>query len=160
MVHKLAGRYFCWYPYIIPFLSYISLFAIVYGENILNKNVINVLVVQRKLIRTVTSPCRAHAKPLMMVNRLMFLFDINVYVTWIFVHTCLHGCAPNIFNEMYTGNRNARGRKTSQACDRHVPHGGLGIPDSKVHGAHIEPTWGRQDLCGPHVGHTKIAIWH
>ena len=37
MVHKLAGRYFCWYPYIIPFLSYISLFAIVYAENILNK---------------------------------------------------------------------------------------------------------------------------
>ena len=32
------------------------------------------------------------------------------------------------------------------------------IPDSKVHGANIGPTWGRQDLGGPHVGPMSIAI--
>ena len=27
-----------------------------------------------------------------------------------------------------------------------------GFPDSKVHGAHIGPIWGRQDPGGPYVG--------
>ena len=32
-------------------------------------------------------------------------------------------------------------------------------PDSKVHGANIGPTWGRQDPGGPHVGHVvNLAI--
>ena len=33
------------------------------------------------------------------------------------------------------------------------------IPDSKVQGAHMGPTWGRQDPGGPHVGHGNLAIW-
>ena len=33
------------------------------------------------------------------------------------------------------------------------------IPDSKVHGAHMGPTWGRQDPGGSHVGHVNLAIW-
>ena len=32
-------------------------------------------------------------------------------------------------------------------------------PDSKVHGANMGPTWGRQDPGGPHVGHMNLAIW-
>ena len=32
-------------------------------------------------------------------------------------------------------------------------------PDSKVHGANMGPTWGRQDPGGPHVGHLYLAIW-
>ena len=31
--------------------------------------------------------------------------------------------------------------------------------DSKVHGANMGPTWGRQDPGGPHVGHMNLAIW-
>ena len=31
-------------------------------------------------------------------------------------------------------------------------------PDSKVHGANMGPTWGRQDPGGPHVGHANLAI--
>ena len=31
--------------------------------------------------------------------------------------------------------------------------------DSKVHGADIGPTWGRQDPGGPYVGPMNIAIW-
>ena len=38
-----------------------------------------------------------------------------------------------------------------QICDH--------VPDSKVHGANVGPTWGRQDPGGPHVGHTNLAIW-
>ena len=33
------------------------------------------------------------------------------------------------------------------------------MPDSKVHGANMGPTWGRQDPGGPHVGHVNLAIW-
>ena len=33
------------------------------------------------------------------------------------------------------------------------------IPDSKVYGANMGPTWGRQDPGGPHVGHMDFAIW-
>ena len=32
-------------------------------------------------------------------------------------------------------------------------------PDSKVHGANMGPTWGRQDPGGPHISHMNIAIW-
>ena len=31
-------------------------------------------------------------------------------------------------------------------------------PDSKVHGAYMGPTWGRQDPGGPHVGPMNLAI--
>ena len=31
-------------------------------------------------------------------------------------------------------------------------------PNSKVHGAHIGPTWGQQDPGVPHVGPTKIEV--
>ena len=32
------------------------------------------------------------------------------------------------------------------------------VPDSKVYGANVGPTWGRQDPDGPHVGPLKFAI--
>ena len=32
-------------------------------------------------------------------------------------------------------------------------------PDSKVHGANMGPTWGRQDPGGPHVGPRIFVIW-
>ena len=32
-------------------------------------------------------------------------------------------------------------------------------PDSKVHGAHMGPLWGRQDPGGPHIGPMNLAIW-
>ena len=32
-------------------------------------------------------------------------------------------------------------------------------PDSKVHGADMGPSWGRQDAGGPHVGPMNFVIW-
>ena len=32
-------------------------------------------------------------------------------------------------------------------------------PDSKIHGANVGPTWGRQDPGEPHAGHRNLAIW-
>ena len=33
------------------------------------------------------------------------------------------------------------------------------VPDSKMHGANVGPTWGRKDPGGPHVGRMNLAIW-
>ena len=33
------------------------------------------------------------------------------------------------------------------------------LPDSKIHGVNMGPTWGRQDPGGSHVGPTNLAIW-
>ena len=33
------------------------------------------------------------------------------------------------------------------------------IPDDKVYGANVGPTWGQQDPGGPHVGPMNFAIW-
>ena len=35
----------------------------------------------------------------------------------------------------------------------------VGIPDSKVHGANMEPIWGRQDPGGSHEGPMNFTIW-
>ena len=51
-------------------------------------------------------------------------------------------------------------------CDiKHLLHGYLThifqncCPDSKVYGANMGPTWGRQDSGGPHVGLMNLAFW-
>ena len=33
------------------------------------------------------------------------------------------------------------------------------VPDRKVHGTNMGPTWGREDPGGPHVGPVNFAIW-
>ena len=45
----------------------------------------------------------------------------------------------------------------SMSCCHHVTKSTS--PDSKVHGANMEPIWGRQDPGGPHVGPMNFAIW-
>ena len=35
----------------------------------------------------------------------------------------------------------------------------LNNPDSKVHGANMGPTWGRQNPGGPIVGHVNLVLW-
>ena len=35
----------------------------------------------------------------------------------------------------------------------------LSNPDSKIDGANMGPTWGRQDPGGPHGGHVNPVIW-
>ena len=89
----------------------------------------------------ICSPCRAHTEPLMFANRSMSLSNINVYMTCIIVYQCLDGCAPDIFNDFYTGNRNVHDHETRQACDLHVyvPYGRLDMRRNsmKIHGANM-----------------------
>ena len=41
----------------------------------------------------------------------------------------------------------------------HEPAGTRDIPDSKVHGANMRPTWVLSTPGGPHVGPMNLAIW-
>ena len=50
-----------------------------------------------------------------------------------------------------------KGIYTSQRCTLCLEK--QGVPDSKIHGANVGPTWGRQDPGGPHAGHMNLAIW-
>ena len=45
------------------------------------------------------------------------------------------------------------------AFQHHDENHGHTHPDSKVHGAYMGPTWGRQAPGGPHIGPTNLAIW-
>ena len=38
-------------------------------------------------------------------------------------------------------------------------NGAGNVPDSKVYGANMGPTWDRQDPGGPHVGPMNLAVW-
>ena len=53
-------------------------------------------------------------------------------------------------------------RKQWAWFQRRIVHGiksSVVSPDSKVCGANMGPTWGRQDSGGPHVGHMNLAVW-
>ena len=55
---------------------------------------------------------------------------------------------------IHSGARGASGafiRRLHRVC--------ASIPHSKVHGANMGPSWGRQDPGGPHVGNMNLAIW-
>ena len=68
----------------------------------------------------------------------------------------------------YESHKNIRARNGTvkfKVCnplrpDDTYPHRWSGIPqDSKIHGANMGPTRGRQDPGGPHVGHVNLAFW-
>ena len=50
-------------------------------------------------------------------------------------------------------------REYSSLSTKKVKYTTYSTPDSKVHGANMGPTWGRQDPGGPHVGPMNLAIW-
>ena len=105
-------------------------------ESTYRTNLNNAVLMQRKSICIITC---SHTEPLMFANRLMSLSNINVYMTCIFVYQSLDGCAPDIFNDFYTSNRNVTDYETRQACDLHVPYGRLDIRRNsmKIHGANV-----------------------
>ena len=49
--------------------------------------------------------------------------------------------------------------KENQSSFPKLPYFMRAIPDSKVHGAYMGSTWGRQVLGGPHVGPMILVIW-
>ena len=137
--HKESYKNLLWYPYIIPLISHISFTVTMYGESTYQWNLNNDVLVQKKLIRMITcSPFITHTEPLLVVDRLMSLSNINMYMTCIFVYQCLNGCVPDIFIDFYTSARNIHGRDTHWVSDSHVPYEKLDVR-KKQH----ENTWNK-----------------
>ena len=57
----------------------------------------------------------------------------------------------------HTGQLDLKGKLLTGKCKRYAMRSSNGSPDSKVHGAYMGPTWGRQDPGWPHVGPMKLA---
>ena len=83
-----------YYTFAYPYFIYcISIWGNTY-PTIINKT----LLVQKRLIRLVTgSPYRAHAEPLFYANKILTVFDINVYMSGVFMYKCLKEPTTDIF---------------------------------------------------------------
>ena len=93
--------------------------------------------------------------------------DINLVCHWLNKYQFLisevlcHWCESSFTVAiLYNGSENFT-HKINVICPRSrwVIYKVQAVPDSKVHGANMRPTWGRQDPGGPHVGHVNLVIW-
>ena len=86
------------------------------------------LLVQKGLIRLVTgSTYRAHTEPLFYANRILTVFDINVYMSGVFMYKCLKEPTTDIFQCYFQTNRDVHGRNTRNADALNVPFARLDI---------------------------------
>ena len=98
------------------------------------------LLVQKRLIRLVTgSPYRAHTEPVCYANRILTVFDINIYMTGVFMYKCLREPTTDIFQLYFQTNRDVHGRNIRNADALHVPYARFDIRkcNMKIHGAVI-----------------------
>ena len=78
--------------------------------------------IQKKFIRIITSsPYQAHTQPLFVANNMLDLFDINNYMTAIFIYNVLLPESPNIFHSFYVRNNDIHEHGTRIAHDLYVP---------------------------------------
>ena len=95
---------------------------------------------QKTLIGLVTgSPYKAHTEPLCYANGILTVFDINIYMTGVFMYKCLRKPSTDIFQLYFQTNRDVHGRNTRNADAIHVPYVRLDISkyNMKIHGAVI-----------------------
>ena len=95
---------------------------------------------QKGLIRLVTgSTYRAHTEPLLYANRILTVFDINVYMSGVFMYKCLKEPTTDIFQCYFQTNRDVHGRNTRNADALNVPFARLDIRkfNMRIHGAVI-----------------------
>ena len=81
---------------------------------------------------------RAHIEPLFYANRMLTVFDINAYMSGVFMHKCLQEPTTDIFRCYYQTNRDVHGRDTRNAA-LNVPFARLDIRklNMRIHGAVI-----------------------
>ena len=84
------------------------------------------------------------------VDNLLLLFLWFVGGTWF--SACSHNVAWFIFGRWHCALLSLT--MSWFCCSHHRTS-----PDSRGHGANMEPIWGRQDPGGPHVGPMNLAIW-
>ena len=87
-----------YYSFAYPYFGY---YNHVWG-NTYPSNLNKMVVLQTKHIRIVTcSPYRAHSKPLLVANKVLSVYEINVYIVGIFIYKCCNNGVPDIFNDFF-----------------------------------------------------------
>ena len=109
--------------------------------NTYQTNLKSLILVQKKLVRIIScAPFKAHTEPLMFAMRLLYVNDINQYMTAIFMYQCLNCITPQVFNDFFQKNNTLHDHDTRQSNDLHVPYARLNVRKFcfKIHGA---STW-------------------
>ena len=94
--------------------------------------------IQKKFIRIITSsPYRAHTQPLFVANHMLDLYDINNYMSAIFMYNVLRTDKFTLFSSFYTLNNEVHDHDTRTAHDVHVPFARKCVRrfSIKIHGA-------------------------
>ena len=94
--------------------------------------------IQKKFIRIITfSPFKAHTQPLFVANQMLDLFDINNYMTAVFMYNALCSENPNIFSSFYVRNSGIHEHGTRIARNLYVPFAKKCIRrfSMRIHGA-------------------------
>ena len=101
-------------------------FNIIYCNHVWGNNYKTVLeklmLVQKKIIRIITcSPYRAHTEPLFVANRLLTVYDINVYTVGIFMYNTITSAEPTLFTSFFIQNDDVHEHATRTAQNLHLP---------------------------------------
>ena len=92
-LHKAALIILC-YSFAYPYLIYCNL---VWG-NTYSTNLGKINLLQKKIVTNISSsPYRAHTAPLLLVNRLLSVTEINSYIVGICMYNYIHGILPTTF---------------------------------------------------------------
>ena len=62
-----------------------------------------------------------HAESLFYANEILSVFDINVYMSGVFMYSCLHVSTTDTFQPCFQTNRDVHGRDTRNAYALNVP---------------------------------------
>ena len=99
------------------------------------------------------------------INTCRLSIRIHFNACWIPTNVKIDACdKPNwYFKKMLQGFRSTEAIKGYRELWTFemfaISPGWLYSPDSKIHGAHMGPTWVLSAPGGPHVGPTNLAIW-
>ena len=107
-----------YYSFIYPYFHY---GIIAWGKT--TENFLKLLpLLQKKVIRIISSAQRLdHTDPLVRQLGLLKLKDIYIFNVMFFMYRFKNGLLPNIFNSMFTVNKNVHYHFTRQRDNYHIP---------------------------------------
>ena len=109
-----------YYSFAYPYFIYCNH---VWGSNF-RTSLEKLYLLQKKLVRIITSShYRAHTEPLFTSNQILDIYDINAYMTAIFMYNVMNAETPNLFTSFYQQNKAVHRYNTRIANDLHVPFG-------------------------------------
>ena len=107
-----------YYTFAYPYFTYCN---IIWG-NALPTHLLRLEKIQKKLIRMITSaPYKAHTAPLFLDTKILNIYQINEYMTSMFMYKYNHDLLPNVFKGMFLRGEDVHGYGTRQASALRAP---------------------------------------